>query len=550
MSEVYVKSFGAVGDGVTDDTEALQAAIDATPVNGALLLEAGATYKTSKDLVGVKNIHFLGKGATIVATHHKGRGLVFEGSLKATTTTSAAYTANTTYVTVGSTSGMAVGDQIRIYHTGDLYDTSRAYYYKGGNFLITKISGNNVYISRRIPYDMKSGAKVEVYKPITVTVDDLTIKHTGTLGSSVYGEYGLNIRFSKYSEVSNVTVDNFNHNIKMDMTLNCLLYRVKTGKAYWSGSSESYGVSNYSGNGLMIMHSTLNSGRHGYTTTGQETSYDTVLNRCTIGQDDAVDLAGLDCHGNNYSLRALECTIKRFHLAGNCLLERCTVNESAKGNSSSFMVAETRPRSNFFLKDCYLYSPVYKIDAWGQQPTTSRKYIGSIVFENVKGGDAYTQCTFKSRDTGGSVQAIIDKLIVRGCENFTLVTNEQINNMYFEEVNTKRDAKILEQVGDAKADKIEFKKCTLPARWRTFYLTNFKNLKLIDCKWNVINSSAASMWVTSSAASVDLIRTDFTFGGGVETGGLDKFTTTQTSSIKFKQPSSIKTKRRVTYTNI
>ncbi|WP_181950306.1 hypothetical protein, partial [Streptococcus lutetiensis] len=84
--------------------------------------------------------------------------------------------ANTTYVTVGSTSGMAVGDQIRIYHTGDLYDTSRAYYYKGGNFLITKISGNNVYISRRIPYDMKSGAKVEVYKPITVTVDDLTIK--------------------------------------------------------------------------------------------------------------------------------------------------------------------------------------------------------------------------------------------------------------------------------------------------------------------------------------------------------------------------------------
>lgn len=553
----FAESYGTVGDGSTDDTSALQNAINNTPSGGTLELQKNAIYRISQRLVGTKNIKVNGNGSKIIASH-QGAGLVFEGTQKASTTAKA-YTEFQNYIDLDSTSSISVGDQLRIYHTGDLYDTSRSYYYKGGNFLVTKVSGSRVFLNAALPFSMTAGAKVDVYSPITVVVNDLEITHDGTLGQSPYGTYGLNIKYSKGSLVSNVKVDNFNHNFKLDQTINTTMMGVETGRAYFDGSGESYGVSNYSGNGLLIVASSLVSGRHGYTTTGQEPAYNTTLIGCEIGQEDIPETAGLDCHGNNFSLTATNCTIYNFNLAGNCVLQGCTVYPGAARDMNTFTVAEKFDRANFILRDCNLLSNYYEIGAYGQQVTTSRIYIGSIVFENVVGNN-YTQCKFDAGTRGlvdangdQKLLAHIQKLIVKNCKEFTLVMRDRVDRIYCENVNTSRDGKILQQIAREgvpapNSKTVKFVSCTLPARYKTIEHDNISELVLDDCDWNLINATAASMRV--SGGNVYFKNTDFTFAGGFETAGLSTLTTTQTTNLTLKQPSSIGTKRRVVYESL
>ena len=68
---VSVKDFGAVGDGTTDDTAAIQAAINASSINGAILYFPAGTYKVSSTslnaLTGLSNVKLQGvKGATTI----------------------------------------------------------------------------------------------------------------------------------------------------------------------------------------------------------------------------------------------------------------------------------------------------------------------------------------------------------------------------------------------------------------------------------------------------------------------------------------------------
>jgi parallel beta-helix repeat protein len=61
---INVKSFGAVGDGVHDDTAAIQAAINAAPVGGIVILPP-ANYLCAGNITISKSITIQGYGATI-----------------------------------------------------------------------------------------------------------------------------------------------------------------------------------------------------------------------------------------------------------------------------------------------------------------------------------------------------------------------------------------------------------------------------------------------------------------------------------------------------
>jgi hypothetical protein len=61
---VSVKDFGAVGDGVTDDTAAIQAAIDAVDIGGTVYL-FGGVFKTTEEILITKTISLVGEDARI-----------------------------------------------------------------------------------------------------------------------------------------------------------------------------------------------------------------------------------------------------------------------------------------------------------------------------------------------------------------------------------------------------------------------------------------------------------------------------------------------------
>lgn len=64
---VSVKDFGAVGDGVTDDTAAIQAAIDAAPTGGSIVFPTG-TYSVASIITLKSDISLIGYGAKLIRT--------------------------------------------------------------------------------------------------------------------------------------------------------------------------------------------------------------------------------------------------------------------------------------------------------------------------------------------------------------------------------------------------------------------------------------------------------------------------------------------------
>jgi hypothetical protein len=75
---VSVRDFGAVGDGIVDDTAAIQAAFDAISSFSTLTFAKGGIYKTTAELVmpqATYNVTIQGNGAVIRAMHN-GNGLV------------------------------------------------------------------------------------------------------------------------------------------------------------------------------------------------------------------------------------------------------------------------------------------------------------------------------------------------------------------------------------------------------------------------------------------------------------------------------------------
>lgn len=110
---VSVKDFGAVGDGVTDDTSAIQSAINSISA-GTVCVPAG-TYKTSASLELKSNMTLkCDDGTVFTPVHTSGDFADFTGTVGSEYNLSVEATTGDTTITVSGSPGFQVGDTVHI----------------------------------------------------------------------------------------------------------------------------------------------------------------------------------------------------------------------------------------------------------------------------------------------------------------------------------------------------------------------------------------------------------------------------------------------------
>ena len=183
-----VKAFGAVGDGVADDTTILQAAINAAV--GDLHFESNKTYLVSSALtVGQSDLRIYGNGATLNGSAQPASAslsdrfaLKIEGAWGGTSiNVTAAVAEGAATLTVASTSALAAGDMVLVYSTTETFPevATSSSVNKGCLHYIRTINSSTSLTLRDgtlFSYISASGARVRKIAPVeNVQIENLNV---------------------------------------------------------------------------------------------------------------------------------------------------------------------------------------------------------------------------------------------------------------------------------------------------------------------------------------------------------------------------------------
>ena len=205
---VSVKDFGAVGDGTTDDTTAIQAACDAA--SGKIVVFPRGAYRINSTVNLPSAGITIDLGKSTILPYGTSRGLYCTApTATATTTWASGFTRGTTVLGVGSATGMAVGQWLVVQpvRTGATSMRVAAHTSK-----IVDISGTNITIADPLPMDY-TGLATTAYldiKTYTALHGDCQITNgaidnrNGTENPS-FPDYGIGLVLYGYE---NVLVEN------------------------------------------------------------------------------------------------------------------------------------------------------------------------------------------------------------------------------------------------------------------------------------------------------------------------------------------------------
>jgi hypothetical protein len=112
VGATYVSAFGAAGDGVTDDTLAMRAAIAAAGVGGFLVFIPGKTYLLSGSITPLQGQTFWGYGAKVKRCN----------AITTTTTGAISTGSGATNIAVSSSASFRVGMDVAVWQSSSVYD--------------------------------------------------------------------------------------------------------------------------------------------------------------------------------------------------------------------------------------------------------------------------------------------------------------------------------------------------------------------------------------------------------------------------------------------
>jgi hypothetical protein len=299
---VSVKDFGAVGDGVTDDTAAINAALTALVAGGTLLFPPG-TYKVTSTINKTFNngamVNLVGYGAKIDGTSVVGSvagdtTLVTLGGARLTGValgTSASKYA--TSITTATAISAAVND-IALITSSDLWNPTRAYYYKGEFIEMRGISGTTIDCHTAL-FDSYTNSTTTVYalSMPTVVVEGLEVVMNAN-------QTALVVAYSRNPTIRNTKVHGARYTgIEFKYCFGGSIENNEVYDAWYSGTGTSYCVGVATCQNVVVNGNNLTEARHCITGGGWEPCRNVIYsnNVCTVHPSEPTTNA-IDQHGN------------------------------------------------------------------------------------------------------------------------------------------------------------------------------------------------------------------------------------------------------------
>lgn len=308
---VNVKDYGAVGDGVTNDAVAMQAAITAVATTGQAIYVPAGTYVIGSALTSTGHLNMVGDGDKSVldfsAATIGGSCITVSGALTQIQNISSASIYGLT-VTFTSAPSLAIDDVFCIYDT-DLWLSIRPNYYKGEWCQVRGVAGSDATITNPL-YDSYTPATTTVYKLQSKAVSFRSLRLVG--GANTFSL--LKLQFCEQAKLENVSVYNENYQgVEFDRcynseVTNCYVYNKGT------GTLDDYGLIFSNSQKFRVIGGDYYARRHGITIGGGDyicavTNRDMRVIGATISNDITTGVYSADMHGNMEDCYYQDCTI-------------------------------------------------------------------------------------------------------------------------------------------------------------------------------------------------------------------------------------------------
>lgn len=356
-ASVSVKAYGAVGDGATDDTAAIQSAINAADSGASVFFPAG-TYLytgTGMTLPSKKSVVLSGYGATLVKGGTGGRLFAFSGTWDATvqvsalssgTVTEAGFAVPTITATHSGTMTWKRGDVVKLYSDDTIPGVRDAASRSGQFVTVYSVSSGKTVFTGVLRDPLTTNVRMARLPVQTVSIEGFTIDVTDAYIAGGYGGEIMGLSALHRPAVRDVT-------IKRSMA-QCISmvsdwgYLVENTHILWAQNDGTtkfgYGVNNNASEGGTVIGCVFAQTRHAYTDsnttvsagTNNPTLYGRSVGDTIVGcVSDGATTAGFDTHQGGEGHTFIGCTAYGSPLGFSLRGRKHTISASQSNNNTS-----------------------------------------------------------------------------------------------------------------------------------------------------------------------------------------------------------------------
>ena len=447
LNYVTPEDYGAVGDGTTDDSEAVQDAVDA---GYAVYFASNKTYYLASAITIDHDCRLFGGEGTVIKTATPSGGaansaFIVSGTLKKTTTLT------TDYTTTGSTAncgnqftlsdmtGISIGDILVIKATDQYYSYARDAYYLGATLLVSDIYDDHIYTSDSMPWDIENTeyVSVKVYSAPTAIIEN--IDFVSDYDGVKRGYFQIKLDYCKNTIVRNCSISQMNDGLDIYYSINTLVDCVTLSKSKYDNTitHDGYGIKIDSSTNTIIKRVMSICSQGCLDMGGDIPNLNTYVYNCNLMSE--CRSIGIDMHENSYNLIVEDCILGGASIYGTAQINRCRIVQNTRANSVGISLrgSHNPEWADFKITNC-IFDDGMSVQVLRHAPQSPIQ-----AFENTFGNIVIEDCTGGSfafiADTNETITAnIIKNLVIsrwKKCDQFTHASSTKIE--YAEVINSQ-----------------------------------------------------------------------------------------------------------------